>query len=147
VWQALSAPVAATVLQAIALVIWHAPALFDRALGHVEWHIAQHASFLLTALLFWAAMFRASRGLAALCLFLTSLAGGALGALMSLSASPWYAGYASLDMAPFGLTPQDDQAMAGLIMWIPGGLVHAGAALWMLGRYLGAESKHARMES
>jgi cytochrome c oxidase assembly factor CtaG len=32
-------------------------------------------------------------------------------------------------MAPFGLTAAEDQQMAGLLMWIPGGLVHAGAAL------------------
>jgi putative membrane protein len=140
----LSDPVVATVLQAVALVAWHVPALFDRALGHVEWHIAQHASFLFTALLFWSAMFSArSPGLAAMCLFVTSLAGGALGALMSFAESPWYAGYAAMDMAPFGLTPAEDQAVAGLIMWVPGGLVHAGAALWMLGNYLGTERTRA----
>lgn len=32
-------------------------------------------------------------------------------------------------MAPFGLTPAENQQVAGLIMWIPGGLVHAAAAL------------------
>jgi putative membrane protein len=55
---------------------------------------------------------------------------------MALSASPWYAGYAAMGMAPFGLTPVEDQALAGLIMWVPGGLVHAGAALVLLHRYL-----------
>ena len=32
-------------------------------------------------------------------------------------------------MAPFGLTPAEDQQLAGLLMWIPGGLVHAVVAL------------------
>jgi putative membrane protein len=147
-WRTLSDPIVATTLQAAVLVAWHIPALFDRALGHFEWHVAQHGSFLASALLFWSAMFSArSSGVAAVCLFLTSLAEGALGALMSLSGSPWYAGYAALDMAPFGLTPETDQALAGLIMWIPGGLVHAGAALWMLSRYLGVEKTRAQLGS
>lgn len=132
-WRALSGAVAATIIQAAALWLWHAPALFDLALASDGWHAAQHLSFLVSALLFWTAMLgrrgAAERGLAALCLFLTSLISGALGALMAFSQSPWYAGYARLGMAPFGLTPAEDQQLAGLIMWIPGGLVHAGAAL------------------
>jgi cytochrome c oxidase assembly factor CtaG len=55
---------------------------------------------------------------------------------MALSSSPWYAGYAGLGMAPFGLTPAEDQQLAGLLMWIPGGLVHAVAALVLLARSL-----------
>ncbi|MDX3899230.1 MAG: cytochrome c oxidase assembly protein [Sphingobium sp.] len=133
----LTRPAQATALQALALWLWHAPPLFNRALGHPAWHVAQHLSFLVTGLLFWQAMLRTpNRGVAVLCLFLTALTGGALGALMALSASPWYAGYAAMGMMPFGLTPAEDQALAGLIMWIPGGLVHAGAALLLLRKYL-----------
>jgi putative membrane protein len=140
-WRRLADPVPATALQAIALWAWHAPPLFNRALGHPGWHIAQHVSFLVTALIFWWAMLRTpNRGLAALCLFVTSIVGGALGALMALSASPWYAGYAAMGMMPFGLTPEEDQALAGLIMWVPGGLAHAGAALLLLSRYLSQDS-------
>ncbi|UIJ44838.1 cytochrome c oxidase assembly protein [Sphingomonas cannabina] len=133
----LADPVLATALQGVALWAWHAPPLFNRALGHPAWHVAQHLSFLVTALLFWWAILRTpNRSLAALCLFVTSIVGGALGALMALSSSPWYAGYAAMGMMPFGLTPEEDQALAGLIMWVPGGLVHVGAALLILGRYI-----------
>jgi putative membrane protein len=135
-WRGLSGPVTATIVQATALWLWHAPALFDLALASEAWHAVQHLSFLISALLFWTAMLgkrrnrhAGERGLAALCLFLTSLISGALGALMAFSQSPWYQGYARLGMAPFGLSPAEDQQLAGLIMWIPGGLVHAGAAL------------------
>lgn len=130
-WRTLTAPVLATGLQAIALWAWHAPALFDRALASEGWHAAQHLSFLVTALLFWSAMLgrRTAPVLAALCLIVTSIVSGALGALMAFATSPWYAGYARLSMAPFGLTPAEDQQLAGLLMWVPGGLVHAGVAL------------------
>jgi cytochrome c oxidase assembly factor CtaG len=141
----LAGPLSATALQAAALWAWHAPPLFNRALGHPSWHVAQHLCFLVSALLFWHAILRTpNRGLAALCLFVTSIVGGALGALMALSASPWYAGYAAMGMMPFGLTPQEDQQLAGLIMWVPGGLVHAAAALVLLGRYLGGLDASSR---
>jgi putative membrane protein len=133
-------PMLATGLQAIALLAWHAPPLFNRALGHAAWHAAQHLSFLLTALLFWWAVLRTPhRGVAALCLFATSIIGAGLGALMALSSSPWYAGYAAMTLMPFGLTPQEDQALAGLIMWVPGGLVHVAAALLLLRSYLAVD--------
>ncbi|HEX8125201.1 MAG TPA: cytochrome c oxidase assembly protein [Allosphingosinicella sp.] len=142
-WRFLTDPVAATVVQAVVLVAWHMPALFDRALADPYWHVAQHGAFLAAALLFWSAMAngrggRHAFGVAALCLFATSLVGGLLGALMSFSASPWYLGYARMGMTPLGLSPVEDQNLAGLLMWIPGGLVHAGAALWFLYRWMKA---------
>jgi putative membrane protein len=131
-WRRATDPLAATLAQAAALWLWHTPALFDRALASDGWHIAQHLSFLVTALLFWSAMLhraRRNRGVAALCLFATSVVSGALGAMMAFSVSPWYAGYMRLGMAPFRLTPMQDQQLAGMLMWVPGGLVHAIAAL------------------
>ncbi|HEU0100351.1 MAG TPA: cytochrome c oxidase assembly protein [Allosphingosinicella sp.] len=148
-WRFLTDPVVATVIQAVVLVAWHMPALFERALGGAGWHSAQHIAFLGSALLFWWAMAngRAGRhayGVAAICLFGTSLVGGLLGALMSFSASPWYGRYAAMGMTPLGLDPLEDQHLAGLLMWIPGGLVHAGAALFFLYKWLRAsEVSHA----
>ncbi|WP_162875546.1 cytochrome c oxidase assembly protein [Sphingomonas crusticola] len=137
-WHFLTGPVTATLLQAAALWLWHAPALFDLALASEGWHAAQHLSFLISALLFWTAMLsrRTAPGIAALCLIATSIISGALGALMAFATSPWYAGYARLGIAPFGLSPAEDQQFAGLLMWVPGGLIHAGAALLVVRRLL-----------
>ena len=136
-WRHLADPVTATAVQALAIWLWHGPGPFDLALRHEGWHIAQHLSFVVSALLFWWAMLhRASEALAAMCLFATSMIGGALGALMALSNSPWYAEYAAMGLMPFGLTPAEDQQMAGLIMWVPGGLFHLAAALLFVGRWL-----------
>jgi putative membrane protein len=148
-WRAVTDPVVATVLQALAMIVWHVPALFDRGLDSEAWHVAQHLSFFVTALLFWWAMVngrsgRFGYGTAAMCLFLTSLVGGALGALMAFSESPWYAGYAEMGMTAAGLSPTEDQQLAGLLMWIPGGLFHAAAALYFLGKWIkGSEVGHA----
>jgi putative membrane protein len=140
-WGWLGSPIAATALQALALIVWHIPALFDRALISEGWHIAQHTTFIVTALMFWWAMLPRGRGkqavfVSAICLFVTSVVGAALGALMALDASPWYASYEALGMTPFGLTPAEDQQLAGVIMWVPGGLFHLTAALLFLGRGL-----------
>jgi putative membrane protein len=151
-WDACAGLLGATALQAVALWLWHAPALFGLALAHRGWHVAQHACFMATALLFWHAVWR-QRGRAGpvvLALFFTATVSGALGAFMAFARSPWYAAYAALGLAPMGLTPLEDQQLAGLLMWVPGGLVHAGAALWLLARGLRTddraieETHHAR---
>lgn len=133
-WRGLTDPAIATLLQAAALWVWHAPTLFDRALQSDGWHIAQHLFFVVTGLMFWSAVLDRRRGVgqAALCLFVTSLVSGALGAFMAVSSSPWYAGYADLGLTPYGLTPAEDQQLAGILMWVPGGMVHAVAALALL---------------
>jgi len=150
-WRLLHAPLPATTLQIVALWGWHAPALFDRALASNGWHIAQHLSFVATALLFWSAMLHARRvrartGMAVACLFATAIVGGALGALMALSGSPWYQGYRAMGMAPFGLSAVEDQQLAGLLMWVPGGLVHVLAAVLLLARWLREEPPPRRRQ-
>jgi putative membrane protein len=150
-WRRLTEPVTATIVQGAIMWAWHAPILFDRALDSFGWHVAQHASFFASSLLFWWAMLHPrggskGYGVPAACLFATSLIGGALGALMSLSSSPWYADYAAMGMTGIGLDPVDDQRLAGLIMWIPGGAFHGAAAIVLFYKWLkAAEAGHAAL--
>jgi cytochrome c oxidase assembly factor CtaG len=140
VWRTLTAPVLATLLQAAVLWLWHAPRLFDLALADPGWHVVQHLCFLGSALLFWWSVLHGRDrrlGVRVDCLFFTAVVSGALGALMAFSSSPWYAGYAAAGLDAFGLTPSEDQQLAGLLMWIPGGLVHALAGLGLVARRLG----------
>jgi len=143
-WSALTNPLVATAIQSAVMIGWHAPVLFDLALESEGWHVVQHLCFVGSALLFWWAMLhnagRGGRLVAAFCLFATSMVGGGLGALMALSHSPWYAPYAALGLTPEGLSPAEDQQLAGLIMWVPGGLWHLGASLWFLAKALGDAS-------
>jgi cytochrome c oxidase assembly factor CtaG len=133
-WRFLTDPILATTLQLAALWLWHLPSLFDLALRSEAWHAAQHLAFFVTALLFWTAMLghRSSPWTAAACLFATSMGSGALGAFMAVSQSPWYAPYAALGLAAFGLTPAEDQQLAGVLMWAPGGLFHAVVAILLV---------------
>lgn len=136
-WSAITQPVAAWGLHALALWVWHVPRLFDAALHSEGVHVLQHASFLGTALLFWWAVLggdsRSSRGGAGLVsLFTTMLHTGALGALLTFSASAWYTAYGGA----YGLTPVEDQQLGGLVMWIPGGTAYLVAGLVLMTRLL-----------
>ena len=141
VWSALTDPLGAFALHAIALWAWHLPAAFDAALAHEGWHIAQHVSFLGTALFFWWSVLghdprgRYGPGHSAASLFLTMMHTGALGALLSLAPNPWYAPYIPLTGA-LGMDPVDDQQLGGLIMWVPAALAYVIAALWVIGKML-----------
>jgi cytochrome c oxidase assembly factor CtaG len=66
-----------------------------------------------------------------------------LGALMTFSAAPWYAVYQG-SVTPWHLTPLQDQQVAGLVMWIPGGFVYLVVGLYLVTRWLQAEARHGR---
>jgi cytochrome c oxidase assembly factor CtaG len=92
-------------------------------------HRLQHLSFLLTAMLFWWSVFyRSKPGVATWHLFVTMMHTGILGALMTLAPKVLYQAQTAA-AAAWGLTPLQDQQLAGLIMWVPAGTVYAGAAM------------------
>jgi putative membrane protein len=140
-WRLITDPLAAWALHALALWVWHVPAFFEAALEHTGWHVLQHASFLVTALLFWWAVIggdtrsRKSAGLATFYLFTTMLHTGALGALLTLASTPWYPAYAATASA-MGLAPLEDQQLGGLVMWVPGGVAYLAAGLAAVTRLL-----------
>lgn len=57
-WRAATHPAVATTIHGGLLWLWHLPALFDAALASKTVHLAQHASFFGSAVLFWWALFR-----------------------------------------------------------------------------------------
>jgi cytochrome c oxidase assembly factor CtaG len=128
-WSTLTTPINATILHGVAIWTWHAPVLFDPAVMNVTMHRLQHLSFLITALLFWWALIRrANYGAAAGHLFITMLHTSVLGALMALAPRVLYQAQTA-EALRWGLTPLEDQQLAGVVMWIPAGTVYAGAAL------------------
>jgi putative membrane protein len=140
-WAALTDPLAAWALHAVALWGWHIPALFDAALHHEAVHIAQHFSFLATALFFWWAVLghdprgRYGPGHSVAYLFTTMLHTAALGALLALASTPWYPAYFA-PAAALGADPLQDQQLGGLVMWVPAGFAYVAAALSIIGRML-----------
>jgi cytochrome c oxidase assembly factor CtaG len=143
-WRWLSDGSHATVLHAIAIWVWHAPVLFDAAVTNVALHRLQHLSFFLSAVLFWWSVFRRSEpGAAAWHVFITMLHTSALGALMALAPHVLYVAQTATAMA-WGLTPLEDQQLAGIIMWVPAGTIYAGATLALAAVWIKQTGERAR---
>ncbi|MCW5978499.1 MAG: cytochrome c oxidase assembly protein [Bryobacteraceae bacterium] len=132
-WRALSHPLSAWSIHAVAVWIWHVPGLYEATVENDLIHTFQHVSFLGSALLFWWALIHGreagmGHGAAIVYVFTTALHGGALGAILTFAPTTWYPIYENTTWA-WGLTALEDQQLAGLIMWIPAGLLYAVAAL------------------
>jgi putative membrane protein len=151
VWRALLRIEVAWGLHALAILGWHLPGLYQRTVDSDLVHALQHTSFLVTALLFWwsvlpGAALRGRHGLAILSLFGTMVYTGGLGALLTLGSVLWYPAYG--EAAPlWGLTPLEDQQLAGVIMWVPGGMSYVLATAWLvIGWLRTAEVRALRIE-
>jgi putative membrane protein len=146
-WRALTRIEVAWLLHAVAIVGWHLPGLYQRTVDSALVHGIQHTSFLLTALLFWwsvlpGAALRSRQGAAIMALFATMVYTGGLGALLTLGRALWYPAYG--EAAPlWGLTPLEDQQLAGLIMWVPGGVSYVLATAWLVIDWLRASEVRA----
>jgi putative membrane protein len=108
---------------------WHVPGAYQAALVRPSVHLLEHATFLGTGLLFWTVALRAgkgprlARGADVLFVLTAWLQSGALGALLTFAPAPIYPAYVA-SSGSLGLDPLRDQQVAGLIMWIPGGVVY-----------------------
>jgi putative membrane protein len=139
-WERLTQPAVAWAVHAAAIWAWHVPGLFMAAVRSELVHALQHLSFLGSALLFWWSLLRMREGrlgrpTAVLYLFTTAVHTTLLGALLTFSTVLWYPVYRS-STAAWGLTPLEDQQLAGLIMWIPAGLGYLVAALAVAASWL-----------
>jgi cytochrome c oxidase assembly factor CtaG len=67
--------------------------------------------------------------------FATMVHTGLLGALLTLAPRVFYP-VQTADAPLFGLTQLEDQQLAGLFMWVPGGLIYLVAGIYLLGRWL-----------
>jgi putative membrane protein len=142
-WNWMSRGATATLLHGITIWAWHAPVLFDAAVETPLLHRLQHLSFFVTALLFWwSVIWCRDRGVAAWHLFVTMLHTGILGALMALAPAVIYLAQTK-DAAALGMTPLEDQQLAGLVMWVPAGTIYAGAALLMVALWVARSGRGA----
>jgi putative membrane protein len=108
---------------------WHAPASYAAALSSDLIFWAMQLSLLASAAAFWGALRRVSSPTAILLLLAMMVQMGLLGALITFAAAPLYAPHFA-STRPWGLTPIEDQQLAGLIMWAPAAVFYLAAALW-----------------
>jgi cytochrome c oxidase assembly factor CtaG len=146
-WSMLTAPMSVFLIHGVALWAWHLPALYDYALEHEAVHFLQHVCFFGSAALFWWGIAhgrygRVGYGAAVVYVFATAVHGSALGALLTLSPRVWYPPY--LTHHPSALSPLEDQQLAGLLMWVPAGVIVVAGGLALFAAWLRESDRRTR---
>ena len=101
-------------------VFWlaHAPAVIAWMAARGAAHMLVHATLFGSALAFWAAIAGRGAGEASLWVLATMIHTGVLGAFLTFAPRVLYAGHSL-----------EDQQLAGLLMWVPGGFLYLAAGL------------------
>jgi putative membrane protein len=132
----------------LTVILWHVPTVFELPLQVPIWHIIEHASFFLAGLLFWLPVIHS--GFTArpcgtrswtlpLYLFLATLPCDALAAFLAFCGHVVYRPYLSASGGMFGLSPLEDQALAGALMWLTVTFAYLIPALVVLAPLLSGE--------
>jgi len=126
---------------------WHVPRFYELALRSNGWHYLQHACFLGSALLFWYPVVRPYPGRPTWStwwllpyLLLADVQNTVLSALLTFSSRVWYAHYAAAPRLG-SMSALDDQAAAGVLMWVPGSVAFLVPLFWIGLRLLYAPEK------
>ena len=122
----------AFVLFNVTMAAWHVPEVYGTAMAYHPVHIAQHLTMLATAVLMWWPILSplpelprlAYPGQMLYC-FLMTLPMSIVAIYITMADHVLYTAYASAPRV-WALSPQTDQYIGGLIMWIPGGLFFYG---------------------
>lgn len=132
-------------VHAVVVWLWHVPDVYAAAIGPAALYWTMQASLLLTGFLLWRRILAptTNTGTAILALLATATQMGMLGALLTFSPAPLYAAH-FLTTEPFGISPLEDQQLAGLLMWVPAALPYLMAALFILFSRLGDNSPAGR---
>jgi len=147
-WHAVTAPLTVFLVQAVALWVWHIPSWYEAALHNDAVHAIEHLCFVLAGSLFWWAMVhgrygRRGYGLAVLYVFLTGIHSSALGALLTVAPTPWYPEYVRQGAA-WQVDALADQQLAGLLMWVPAGVIFIVFGLALIAAWLGEAERRVR---
>jgi putative membrane protein len=112
------------------LIAWHFPAAFEFALRSETWHEVEHGCFFTASILFWWPVLQPWPSVAKwprwsipLYLFLGMLANDAVSAFLAFCDRVIYPSYGTAS-GLFDLSPLEDQAIAGTLMWVSGTFVY-----------------------
>jgi cytochrome c oxidase assembly factor CtaG len=148
----LDRPALASGLYGAAIWLSHTPAVYEAALLDPTIHLLLLAFQLTAGLLFWRIIVRCvarpeggrdgGQGAALLMAFSTFMHTGLLGALLTFASTPWYPIYGLRSQA-WGLTPLEDQQLAGLIMWVPMNGIFLAAGLAVMAQLLKPQERRS----
>jgi cytochrome c oxidase assembly factor CtaG len=139
--RSLTQPVTAWVAFVGIFLFWHWPTAFQWAALHATTILLEHVSILFAALLFWSVAL-SSRGQAwlsygARALFvMTAAVVTDLPGVIMLFAPRALCIMPGENAPAFGITPLEDQQIAGLLMWVPANLIFFGIATWLFALWI-----------
>src|SRR5271170_891483 len=143
----------AWILMNSAYIGWHIPAAYELALASWQWHIVEHACFLLSSILFWwpiiqpwPSRFSGSRWLLLPYLLGADVINTAISALLCFSGRVLYPTYASQSHL-FAISPLADQAAAGALMWVLGSIVFLIPAMYITLKLLSPQKRPLTMRN
>lgn len=148
----LTSPLLAWALHGVVVWVWHAPAFYELAVRSEAAHAVQHATFVGTSILLWWGLLygrygRAGYGAAVFYVFTTAVHTGILGALFTFAGAPLYSVYVGIPGVGIEGALADQQ-VAGLVMWIPAGLLLTMMGVALFAAWLGeAERRGHRLEA
>jgi putative membrane protein len=145
-------PVFGVVAYVAAMWLWHVPALYDAALDHTFIHTLEHLSFAAAGLLYWWHLLSPIRSRMRLggmgpVLYMasTKILVGFLGVLLAFAPDLLYT--YDWSGAKWGLSPIDDQHVAGLVMALEQSIVMGIALAYLFFRMLSeSEAEEQRAE-
>ena len=134
----LGRPSVAWSLSVVTLAFWHIPRAYAWAGASEGVHIVEHTLFLVTSCLFWWSVLpgangrRIGYGTGVLSISAMAMIMGIYGAVLAFARIPLYGAYRLAD-----------QQLAGVIMWIPTGVIYLGAALWCVFEWMSVDEARA----
>jgi cytochrome c oxidase assembly factor CtaG len=134
-------PVPAWIAFVSIFLFWHWSAAFQWAARNEASQLLEYASILLSAFLFWSVALSAqsqtwfSYGARALFVMTAAVAIDLPGVIMVFSPRI-ICTMPGENTVRWGLTPLQDQQIAGLLMWVPANLVFFAIATWLFARWI-----------
>jgi putative membrane protein len=148
----LAHPAFAVIAYAGLMWLWHVPAMYDAALRHSGIHVLEHMCFAAAGGLYWWHVLSPIRGRMRLggmgpiaYMVSTKLLVGILGVALAFAPSSIYPFYQHHPHY-WGLSPSEDQNMAGLLMALEQSIVMGVALVWLFVRMLAESEREAQRE-
>jgi cytochrome c oxidase assembly factor CtaG len=145
--RALTRPAVALPLWLANYMIWHLPWIYDAALENpgTLLHL-EHAMYFLTGLAMWWCVFqdephRLGSGVRAGYVFAAFVLGSPVGLLMALVPNAIYDFYVEAHHRVWGLTPLEDQQLAGMLMAVEQAVVFFAVFVYWFFRFLAEEER------
>jgi len=127
---------------AITVIAWHVPGVFELALRSHGWHVLEQTTFLAAGSLFWWPVIQPASCIVTwsvpLYLFFATLPCDALSAFLTFCGHVVYRPY-MYGGGHFGLSPLEDQALAGALMWVSVTFAYLVPALFVTAKLLSGD--------